>query len=107
MKYYKFVVDTPYCGTGSTYYEAYEIEPTEKELDETAADYFQDNVESYAYMVAGWGEEPDEEELEWYYEVCIYYWEEISEEEYLENTEGVPMSFIDNARATVVENVWV
>lgn len=88
MKYYKFVADTPYCGTENTFYEAYEKEPTEKELMETAADYNQQNAESYDYLVAGWGEEPDEEELEWYYEDCTCYWEEISEEEYLENTEG-------------------
>ena len=39
MKYYKFTADTPYCGTESTYYEAYEEEMTEKQLDEIAADY--------------------------------------------------------------------
>lgn len=88
MKYYKFTADTPYCGTESTFYEAYETEPTEKELDETAADYCQQNAESYDYLVAGWGEEADEDELAWYYEDCSCSWVEISESEYRENTEG-------------------
>lgn len=98
MKYYKFVADTPYCGTESTYYEAYETEPTEKELNETAADYCHDNAESYDYMVFGWdadpvgdGEMTEEEyadQMDDYYADCSCYWEEISESEYRENTEG-------------------
>ena len=88
MKYYKFIADTPYCGTESTYYEAYEEEMTEKQLDEIAADYCQENAESYDYMVAGWGNEADEDELEMYYDDCTCFWTEISEEEYRENTEG-------------------
>lgn len=91
MKYYKFVADTPYCGTSMTTYEAYEKEPTEKELDDTAAELCQENAESYEYLVTGWDVDEDEdyeEELDFYYQDCTCTWVEISETEYRENAEG-------------------
>ena len=85
MKYYKFIMETPYCGTEETVYEAYEEELTIDDLNRIAEDLCQTHAESYSYLVAGWGEEPSEEELDNYYADCFCAWEEITKEEYLEN----------------------
>lgn len=94
MYYVKFSYSTPYCGTNGEDYEAYEEQPTAKWLDEEAEERARRNAESYEYLVSGWDdeyfedltEEEQEEELNNYYADCDGCWEEVSEEEYLENT---------------------
>lgn len=97
MKYYKFVADTPYCGTENTYYLKLENSISEFDLNEIAEDFKDENAESFEYLVFGWCSDPvedgdmTEEEYEEiindYYSDCTCSWEEISEKEYLENTE--------------------
>lgn len=94
MKYYKFIAETPYCGTGMEDYRSFDYEPTEAELDEIADELCRENAESYEYLVSGWDnenfedmtEEEQQEELDDYYANCYGGWKEITEEEFLENT---------------------
>lgn len=90
MRYFKFVAETPYCGTENTYYEAYSDYITNKELDEIAEDFRRENAEGFEYLVSGWDdenfegltEEEREEEIANYYADCYCSWEEITKEEY-------------------------
>lgn len=94
--YYRFTATTPYGGTNSEAYEVFDEEPTEEELAEFADEFCLNNAEGYEYLVYGWGENPVEsgemtqeefdETMENYYADCQCTWEEISEEEYNENT---------------------
>lgn len=83
--YYKFIADTPYAGTEEVFYQMYAGErPTIDYLDNEAEEFCRQNAESYKYLVAGWREEPNEEDLNNYYADCTCYWEEITEQEYFE-----------------------
>ena len=92
MFYFRFTADTPYCGTENTYCREFEERPTDAELDEMAEEFGQLNAESYEYLVTGWSddnfEDKDEEAeaLENYYADCYGSWEEITEEEYKEES---------------------
>ena len=94
MFYYKITADTPYCGTEAEDYLSFEVRPTTAELDEITEDFARNNAESYEYLLTGWNgeefdgmtEEEQQEELDNYYADCYGGWEEITEEEYLENT---------------------
>lgn len=94
MFYYKITAETPYCGTDAEDYLAFEVRPTTAELDEITEDFAHNNAESYEYLVGGWNdeefegmtEEERQEEIDNYYADCYGGWEEITEEEYLENT---------------------
>ena len=92
MKHYAFDADTDFCGTENTYYEAFEHEPTEKELNEMAEEIRVENGASFEYLLFGWDYDPVEagemteaerdEEIEDYYASCTCTWREISQEEY-------------------------
>lgn len=92
MVYYKFLATTPYCGTDYEEYFAYEEQPTEQELTETANEICLQNAESYEYLVTGWNgeniedmsEDETEELLDNYYADCSCSYEKITEEEYNE-----------------------
>lgn len=87
MFYFKFIADTPYCGTENTDYREFKERPTDAELDEMAEEFRQLNAESYEYLVTDWLEDEDEfdeEAVENYYADCYGGWEEITEEEYEE-----------------------
>jgi hypothetical protein len=94
MKYYKFIAETPYCGTEMEDYRSFDYEPTEAELEEIADELCRENAESYEYLVSGWDdenfegmtEEEQQEEIDNYYADCYGGWKEITEEEFLENT---------------------
>lgn len=92
MFYVRFTADTPYAGTELVDYQKFEERPTNAELDEIAEDMAQSNAENFEYLVTGWGgdnyEDKDEEAtaLEFYYEDCTGTWEEISAEEFEENS---------------------
>ena len=94
MKYYKFIAETPYCGTDAEDYHSFDYEPTNAELDAMAEDFCRENAEGYEYLVSGWDnenfedltEEEQQEEIDNYYADCYGGWEEITEEEFLENT---------------------
>lgn len=91
MFYYKFITNTPYCGTEAEEYYAFDEKPTEQELEEIGEEFCRSNAESYTHLVTGWdnddlSEEELEEELSYYYDNCEYSWEEITKEEYEENT---------------------
>lgn len=96
MKYIKMVVDTDFCGTRDERY--FKTEMSDKELDNLGSELAQENAESYDYMVFGWGEDAEsyaesegisieeaEGMMEDYYANASYYWEEITEEEWLDN----------------------
>ena len=96
MKYIKMVVDTDFTGTRDEQY--IETNMTNKELDNLGQELAYENAESYDYMVFGWGEtaegfaelegvsiEEAEGMMEDYYANASYYWEEITEEEWLDN----------------------
>lgn len=92
MKYYAFDAETDFCGTENTYYEAFEHEPTEKELNEMAEEIRVENGASFEYLLFGWDYDPVEagemteaerdEEIEDYYASCTCTWREISQKEY-------------------------
>ena len=42
MFYFRFTADTPYCGTENTNYRAFEVRPTDAELDEMVEEYGED-----------------------------------------------------------------
>ena len=91
MFYYKFITNTPYCGTEAEEYYAFDEKPTEQELEEIGEQFCRSNAESYEYLATGWdsddlSEEDLDEELSYYYDNCEYSWEEITREEYEENT---------------------
>ena len=64
MFYFGFTAETLYCGTEATDYRIFKERPTDAELDEMAADFGQNNAESYEYLVTGWLEDEDEFEPE-------------------------------------------
>ena len=90
--YIKFTADTPYCGTESIVYMEFDEKPSAQWLDEQATEMANENAGSYEYLVTGWNDDmfDDEEErdaaLEDYYASCGCEWEEVTEEEYLENS---------------------
>lgn len=92
MFYFKFTAGTPYCGTENTHYRGLEERPTDAELNEMAEEFGQLNAESYEYLVTGWeddnfeDEDEEAEALEDYYANCYGFWEEITEEEFRENS---------------------
>ena len=92
MLYFRFTADPPYTGTELIDYQQFEERPTDAELNEIAEDMAQSNAESFEYLVTGWDgdnyEDKDEEAtaLEFYYEDCTGTWEEISAEEFEENS---------------------
>ena len=94
MFYYKFVADTPYCGTESENYVCSQVELSESALDEMAEEFARENAEGYEYLVTGWDDENiedmSEDEVEElinnYYADSACSWEEITKEEFEENT---------------------
>ena len=91
MKYIKFTVDTNICGTKEEFYEEFEDDVTEEELENRGQELATENAESYEYLVLGWGIEPETEEeqreIDDFYADTTYDYEEVSEEEYEENTQ--------------------
>ena len=83
----KVVISTPYAGTKKTEY--LEVD-SENVMEVIFHEMVEEHISIYDYLVLGWGNEPqgeeDDAELAWYYEECYShsYWEEISEEEFLE-----------------------
>ena len=92
MVYFMFVAGTPYAGTETERYQAFEERPSDEELDEMADELCELNAESYDYLVTGWdndafdNEEDEAEAIQNYYADCYGRWEEISQEEFEENT---------------------
>lgn len=91
MKYFRIKVSTPYCGTDDEEYIKAEDQAT---ADEYAEEYCRQWAESYEYLVSGWDdenfedltEEQQQDELDNYYADCTGIAEEISYEEYCEET---------------------
>jgi hypothetical protein len=91
MAYFRIVVNTPYCGTEQEEYIECE---TIQEAESIAEELCQNNAEGYEYLVSGWddenfeglSEEEQNEELEEYYSSCDWSVDEITEEEFLENS---------------------
>jgi hypothetical protein len=94
MFYFRFIADTPYCGTENTDYRKFEERPTDTELDEMAEEFGRLNAESYEYLLTGWNDENFEDPdaliaaLDGYYTDSTGTWEEITEEEYEEENKN-------------------
>lgn len=90
MRYFKFTVDTNICGTEDTIYEKFEDNVDQEELEQRGQELAIENAEGYEYLVLGWGIDPDteeeQEEIDDYYADVTYEYEEVSREEYKENT---------------------
>lgn len=92
MFYFRFTANTPYCGTENTDYRKFEEHPTDAELDEMAEEFGALNAESYEYLVTGWtgdnfdNEDEEAEAIDNYYANFSCMWEEITEEEFEENS---------------------
>jgi hypothetical protein len=94
MFYYKFTATTPYCGTEDVRYYEFETEPSAGMLDDMASELKYENGERFEYLVTGWDdsniedltEEDIEMLLENYYDDCECAYEQITKEEYEENT---------------------
>ena len=104
MNYYRFTASTPYAGTENIFY-LMTLEPlTQKEIDRHCIEYAQEVAESYEYIVRNEVHESEFEDEEkgeidydaydeevaamgfWYYENCECECEEITEEEYYEES---------------------
>ena len=89
MKYFKIVCETPYSGTDM---EVYKTAEKEEDLHNEAEQLNLQNAESYEYLVTGWdddefdNEDDRQEALGNYYADCNWYIEEVTKEEYEENT---------------------
>lgn len=94
MFYYKFIAETPYCGTEGEKYVCSKEKLSQTELDEMSEEFVRENAKGYEYLVTGWDDEytdgmsEDEiyELIENYYANCSGSWEEITKEEVEENT---------------------
>lgn len=87
MRYIHFTGGNDYCGCDIDEQEAFPDNVTDYELDEIAENKAIENGESFSHCATGWNEDfESEEEEEDYYEGCWCEWEEISKEEYEENT---------------------
>lgn len=95
MFYYKFTADTPFAGTRERIYESFEENPSDDYLISIADDLAQNQADSFEYLVFGCNSSPEDEGItqeEWDAEIedfradCYCYFEEITEEEYNENT---------------------
>lgn len=90
MKYIKFTVDTDICGTENEIYEEFEDDVDQDFLHQRGNELATENAESYEYLVLGWGIDPETEEeqdeIDDYYANVSYEFEEVSKEEYEENT---------------------
>lgn len=90
MRYFKFIAETPYLGTESIDYYAFEDNITTEELEQIAEELEIQNAESFKYMVTGWNDDEYEDEderqaaLDEYYTDCYCIYEEITKEEYEE-----------------------
>ena len=91
MRYFKFAVGTNICGTDDIIYEKFEDNVSQKELEEIGQELAIENAEGYEYLVLGWSHIPEteeeQEEIDNYYAEVSYEYEEISREEYKENTQ--------------------
>ena len=67
---YKVTCYTPYVGTDVDYWVFADNEADIPE--ETLNEWMYENAGSYEYLIAGWGEESNEEEREDYYAECGY-----------------------------------
>ena len=104
MNYYRFTVSTPYAGTENAFY-LMTLEPlTQEEINENCIEYSEEVAEMYEYIVENeidetkfedeetgeFNEEAYEEEvsalLQWYCENYGCECEEITEEEYYEES---------------------
>ena len=89
MRYFRFIVDTDFCGTKNEIYEEFEDNVSQEELEQRGQELAIENAESYDYLVLGWGEEPEteeeQEEIDDYYASATYEYEEVSEKEYMES----------------------
>lgn len=91
MAYFQIIVNTPYCGTRQEEYIECE---SMAEATSIAEDLCRNNAEGYEYLVSGWdderfedlSEEEQNEELEEYYSSCDWCVNEVTEEEFLENS---------------------
>lgn len=91
MAYFQIIVDTPYCGTRQEEYIECE---SMNEAVSIAEELCRNNAEGYEYLVSGWddenfedmSEEDQNEELEEYYSNCDWCVNEVTEEEFLENS---------------------
>lgn len=85
MRYFKFVADTPYCGTENEYFLECRDDITEEELNDYAEQFRFENAESFEYCATGWDDDFEtEEDRQSYYEDCVCNYEEITKEEYEE-----------------------
>lgn len=89
MKYFKIVCRTPYSGTDM---EVYMTAEKEEDLYNEAEQLNLQNAESYEYLVTGWDDDEFDNEddrleaLENYYADSNWDIEEVTKEEYEENT---------------------
>ena len=95
MRYIKFTASTPYCGTEEERYLVFSDNVTREELEEYADDLARENGEGFEYLVFGWDadpvgdgemtEEEYDEAIDNYYADCHCEYEDVSEEEFVEN----------------------
>ena len=89
MKYFKIICETPYSGTDM---EEYKTAEKEEDLHDEAEQLNRQNAESYEYLVTGWdddefdNDDDRQEALDNYYADCNWYIQEVTKEEYEENT---------------------
>lgn len=95
MKYFRFCASTPYCGTEEEKYLAFPDNVTKEELEEYAEEMAHNNGEFFEYLVFGWDSDPVgdgemsqeeyDEQIDNFYADCNCDFEEVTEEEFMEN----------------------
>lgn len=87
MRYIKFFGGNGYCGCDFKDYQVFDDDITDSDLEEIAHDLGMENAESYEYVVTGWYNDfESQEERDDYYGNIDFGWEEITKEEYEENS---------------------
>ena len=89
MKYVRFYGGNGYCGCDYEYYESFDDDTSENEIETYATELGYENAESYEYVVTGWNEDFEtEDDRQEYYEDALSYcgWDYCTKEEFEENT---------------------
>lgn len=86
MVYIKFFLTSGYAQSDTEVYHEYEERPTDGELDILLDEFVQIHAEENQHEHFSWDYDPSEEEIEEYLESCDGEWEEVTKEEFDENS---------------------
>lgn len=87
-RYIHFYGDAGYCGTDYHEFQIFPDDATDAFLDGVSGDLAHSNAENYEHLATGWDDDfESEEERDCYYADAEGYWEELTQERYIEMKE--------------------